>query len=75
MSSHLYTIVPAGILVVVVLINGIQRWRRSRAGNLTGLPLPPGPPPLPILGNLLDLPKDKPWLTYDAWAQKYGALL
>ncbi|KAJ3534316.1 hypothetical protein NM688_g7153 [Phlebia brevispora] len=28
------------------------------------LPLPPGPKPWPIFGNIFDLPKDKPWVTY-----------
>jgi hypothetical protein len=36
------------------------------------LPLPPGPPPLPLIGNLLDMPKEKDWLTYRAWNDQYG---
>ena len=35
---------------------------------------PPGPPVLPILGNVLQLPafSDKPWLKFSEWANKYG---
>ena len=37
-----------------------------------GLPYPPGPPCLPIIGNLLDVPKDAPWSAYADMSKKYG---
>ena len=37
-----------------------------------GLPYPPGPPPLPIIGNLLDIPTDAPWIVYADMSKKYG---
>ena len=37
-----------------------------------GLPYPPGPPSRPILGNLLDIPKDTPWAAYADISKKYG---
>jgi hypothetical protein len=36
--------------------------------------LPPGPPPAPVVGNLFQVPKDRPWLTYTEWAKQYGRL-
>ncbi|TFK50806.1 cytochrome P450 [Heliocybe sulcata] len=36
------------------------------------LPLPPGPQRQPIIGNLLDMPRAHPWLTYARWGQEYG---
>jgi hypothetical protein len=39
------------------------------------LPLPPGPKPWPIIGNLLDLPKNKAWITYQLWSQQYGDVI
>ncbi|KIJ31580.1 hypothetical protein M422DRAFT_95417, partial [Sphaerobolus stellatus SS14] len=42
--------------------------------RLSGLRLPPGPKPKPIIGNLLDLPKDHEWLTHAKWAKQYGML-
>jgi hypothetical protein len=33
---------------------------------------PPGPPTLPIIGNLFQMPKDHEWKTYAQWAKKYG---
>ena len=36
------------------------------------LPYPPGPPSRPIIGNLLDFPKDMPWSAYAEMSKKYG---
>lgn len=36
------------------------------------LPLPPGPKPLPILKNILDMPSSHEWRTFDKWFKKYG---
>ncbi|KAJ3724070.1 cytochrome P450 [Lentinula raphanica] len=36
--------------------------------------LPPGPPGLPILGNVLQLPRSQPWLTFDNWTKQYGPI-
>ncbi|TCD70018.1 hypothetical protein EIP91_005269 [Steccherinum ochraceum] len=44
--------------------------RRKQASS--GLPLPPGPKPKFLIGNILDMPTVKPWLTYREWSQKYG---
>ncbi|KAI0352608.1 CyP450 monooxygenase [Trametes cingulata] len=37
--------------------------------------LPPGPPPLPFVGNLFDIPKHKPWRGYRDLCAKYGDLV
>ncbi|KAH7131833.1 cytochrome p450 monooxygenase [Dendryphion nanum] len=34
--------------------------------------LPPGPPTIPILGNLHLMPKTRPHLQFQKWAQEYG---
>ncbi|KAG2139587.1 cytochrome P450, partial [Suillus bovinus] len=35
-------------------------------------PYPPGPRGWPLIGNILDMPRTKPWLTFTEWGQKYG---
>lgn len=34
--------------------------------------LPPGPPRLPLIGNLHQAPEKVPWRTYQKWTDKYG---
>ena len=37
-----------------------------------GLSYPPGPPSRPIIGNLLDVPKEAPWIAYADMSKTYG---
>ncbi|KAF2714513.1 cytochrome P450 [Pleomassaria siparia CBS 279.74] len=38
------------------------------------LRMPPGPTPLPFLGNKLQLPKSQPWLQFEQWSKIYGPI-
>ncbi|KAF8258563.1 cytochrome P450 [Lactarius quietus] len=40
-----------------------------------GWPYPPGPRPLPLIGNILDIPKDFIWLPYAEFSKKYGTTI
>ncbi|KAJ6595502.1 cytochrome P450, partial [Mycena vulgaris] len=62
MSSAVGLALVLGVLVALTL-------RKPRTH------LPPGPKGLPLLGNALHMPTNMPWLTYSAWAKKYGDVM
>jgi hypothetical protein len=55
-------------LAFIVAILIYFRYTRNR------LPLPPGPPPLPIIGNLHQVPVKNQWLKFHEWTQQYGPI-
>jgi hypothetical protein len=58
------------LISLFLVLLSIRDNRRRR-----GLPYPPGPRPLPLVGNLLDVPNKFSWLTYTELSRKYGAIL
>ncbi|KAH8994594.1 cytochrome P450 [Lactarius akahatsu] len=54
----------------LLLLITFRDYKRRR-----GLPYPPGPKPWPIIGNLLDSPKQLPWIAYTEMSKKYGDIL
>ncbi|KAF7548490.1 hypothetical protein G7Z17_g7005 [Cylindrodendrum hubeiense] len=55
-------------LSVIFLIAKVGKIGRRPAG------LPPGPPTLPILGNLHLMPTKRPHLQFQKWAKEYGPI-
>jgi hypothetical protein len=53
-------------VLVAVAVYGLSSIGRRPADY------PPGPPTLPIIGNLHLMPKEKPHLQFQKWAEEYG---
>ncbi|KAF7366944.1 hypothetical protein MSAN_00953100 [Mycena sanguinolenta] len=62
MSLFLYGAVGA---LLIALYSYFSHKPRSK------LPLPPGPRPWPIVGNLFDMPSTFEWITYMEWSKIY----
>ena len=55
-----------------VMLFGHWQLKKGRDGNPNGLPLPPGPKGYPLVGNVFDMPVNKPWVVFDEWRKTYG---
>ncbi|KAJ6518519.1 cytochrome P450 monooxygenase [Mycena vulgaris] len=66
--ASMYLILALASLSTVTLLL-YRRGRRTDASR------PPGPPRLPIIGNLLDIPRSRELLVYNEMADKYGEMV
>ncbi|KAG2357360.1 cytochrome P450 [Suillus spraguei] len=62
----------AGIPLSFVAVTALGRFIKKRQNHT---PFPPGPLPLPLLGNVLSINALEPWLTYTEWRAAYGDLI
>ena len=72
-----YTMTSLTILDMLLALLGLYLVKQllSTYKKGTGLPLPPGPRPLPIIGNLLDMPSTYQHRTFTEWNDRWGKSL
>jgi len=51
-------------LIVLLIDYVLLLYKRSK--------MPPGPFPLPIVGNVLHFPREKPWYKFEEWSNKFN---
>jgi Cytochrome P450 len=63
----------ATYIAIVGLLIGV--YIATQPKTASSLPLPPGPKPLPIIGNVHQAPKSHGWRTYREWSEEYGPIV
>ena len=63
-----FILVSLGVAFVFVVRSIVTQRKR----NPRGLPLPPGPKGLPVLGNIFQFPKALLWEEYDKLCKQHG---
>jgi len=66
----MYSTVPLPALIAVLCATGLLFYLRRRGRSATSFP--PGPPGLPIVGNLLRVPLKHPWIQFRETQETYG---
>ncbi|KAI0075610.1 cytochrome P450 [Panus rudis PR-1116 ss-1] len=61
------------LLVGLFIVAGLYLWSKHR--KTKSMVYPPGPKPLPVLGNVMDLTARELWLRATEWARKYGDIV
>lgn len=69
MPSNTMLTLAAATAILLLLSSAVKLFTGS------SLPLPPGPRRLPVIGNLLQMPKSHAFLLWQKWSQAYGPVL
>lgn len=63
------------LLDIVLAVAGLAIAHRLLNRKRLAAPYPPGPPGLPLLGNVLDMPNHHEWYKFAEWGQQYGKVV
>jgi len=59
-------------LLLSLLVHLLWKFYVRRRNNPHKFPFPPGPKPLPLIGNVFDFPRENEGAAYLKMAQRYG---
>jgi hypothetical protein len=62
-----------GLFMIYLYYN--RRRALSEDHAYAHLPLPPGPTPIPVLGNAPQFPTSRSYETFSSWVEKYGDMI
>ena len=68
LSQNLSVVLPLALALGFLL----YRRRQSKSSGVGSLPLPPGPKPYWIFGNVFDMPLEMPWERFRDWTDTNG---
>ncbi|KAG2111960.1 cytochrome P450, partial [Suillus discolor] len=60
-----------GALICATFVGAVRRGMEKRRVP----PLPPGPRPIPLIGNIRGVDINAPWLAYTEWGKQYGDIV
>lgn len=63
------------IVVYALLVFVALSILKTLVRSIRRISLPPGPKGLPLVGNLLDMPIERQWLTFARWGEIWGSLI
>lgn len=75
-SSNMFVAVATivAITLIAIYLRQRQKQQKQQEQQLVRRPLPPGPRPWPLLGNLLELRGNQPHVTLARLAANYGPI-
>ena len=56
----------------LVFLLFVAIWYFKTRSKSSRNPLPPGPKPIPFIGNIYDIPRVASWRVFQDWGKKYG---
>lgn len=65
-GTHDPRLIAIAVVTLFVCIANVLLFRKRS--------FPPGPPGLPFIGNIFDIPKKEAWKTYVEWGKQYSKL-
>jgi hypothetical protein len=71
-SRVIYVLITMSADIVNIFLVAAVLWGIHSATRKKQETNPPGPKPLPLIGNVLNFPVNRQWVTFAEWKKQYG---